>query len=38
MMPYHSYKLKKLIDDEGIFSESLIDNQNLLDKVTPESL
>ena len=38
MMPYHSYKLKKLIDDEGMFSESLIDNQNLLDKVTPESL
>lgn len=38
MMPYHSYKIKKLIDDEGVLSESLIDNQDLLDKVTPQSL
>ena len=38
MMPYHSYKVKKLIDDEGILSETLIDNQEQLDKVTPQSL
>lgn len=38
MMPYHSYKIKKLIDDEGILSESLIDNQELLDKVTPQNI
>lgn len=38
MMPYHSYKVKKLIDDEGILSETLIDNQDQLDKVTPQSL
>ncbi len=38
MMPYHSYKLRKLVDDEGYFSNSLIDNQELLDKVTVESL
>ena len=38
MMPYHAYKVKKLIDDEGILSESLIDNVDLLDKVTPQSL
>ena len=38
MMPYHSYKIKKLIDDEGFLSESLIDNKELLDKVTPNSL
>lgn len=38
MMPYHGYKVKKLIDDEGILSESLIDNVDLLDKVTPQSL
>ena len=38
MMPYHSYKIKKLIDDEGVLSESLIDNQDQLDKITPQSL
>lgn len=38
MMPYHSYKVKKLIDDEGYLSENLIDNIDLLDKVTPKSL
>lgn len=38
MMPYHAYKIKKLIDDEGYLSESLIDNKELLDEVTPQSL
>lgn len=38
MMSYHSYKVKKLIDDEGFLSENLIDNVNLLDEVTPQSI
>lgn len=38
MMPYQSYKIKNLIDDEGYLSESLINNQELLDKVTTKSL
>ena len=38
MMPYHSYKIKNLIDDEGYLSDSLINNEELLDEVTPQSL
>ena len=38
MIPYHSYKIKNLIDDEGYLSDSLINNQELLDEVTPQSL
>jgi len=36
--PYHSIKLRKLIDDEGILSRDLINNQELIDEVTEENL
>ena len=38
MMPYHSHRVKNLIDDEGYLSDTLMNNQELLDEVTPQSL
>ena len=38
MMPYHSYRIKNLIDNEGYLSDSLINDEDLLEEVTPQSL
>ena len=36
--PYHSFKVRKLIDDQGILSRDLINHRDLIDKVTPNNL
>lgn len=36
--PYHSIKLRELVDDEGILSRGLIHHQELLDEITPVNL
>ena len=38
MMPYHSHRIKNLIDDEGYLSDTLINNQELLNEATPQSV
>ena len=35
---YLNYKIAKLVDNEGIFSRSLIDNKSQIDEVTPQNL
>ena len=36
--PYHSIRLRELVDDEGILSRGLIHHQELLDEITPVNL
>ena len=36
--PYHGFKIKELIDDQGILSRDLINHRDLIDKVNPNNL
>ncbi len=35
---YHNYRMRKLVDNEGIFSLTLLDHLDLIDKVTEKDL